>query len=238
MRLLQPEACGSPYQLVATLDQGIVVAASVLPAAPARSQLVDTPSSTNRHASQHVGAPPGETGSAAMSPTASAAAAAAAAPAAVAAGSGNAAKKRPGSGLKAAHGATQEAGPVATSSSISSSQIDSPPIPTASVPESQEPCECSAAATEGPRDWGALCVSTPQGLVVQLSTDGCVLLTPVETRKAQVGLSAASVPVSNSMLHLMWIQLIGSAHTAPLQPPLILFGAIAKSYYGSSTLGA
>jgi len=195
VRLLQPEASGSPYQLVATLGQAIVVAASVLPAAPARSQRADTPSSTNSHTSQHGDALPGEAGSAAMSPTASAAAAAAAAPAAVAADSGNTAKKRPGSGIKAAQGATQEAAVVAVLGSIPSSQIDSPSLPTPSAASSQEPCECSAAATEGPRDWGALCVSTPQGLVVQLSTDGCVLLTPVETRKAQVGLCAASMPV-------------------------------------------
>lgn len=37
----------------------------------------------------------------------------------------------------------------------------------------------------------ALCVTTPQGIIVQLSTDGCVLLAAVETAGPQVPLLVA-----------------------------------------------
>jgi hypothetical protein len=167
VRLLQPDQADQPFQVVATLDHGSVVAASIVAAAPAQS----CPGTASLSASSSMKDGPrasdaGSTGAlAAVPPSPSS--------------SSSTAKKRPGSGTKAAHGALQPA--------LSA-------VPESCGPEACEDAAASAGASLGAQgtgrsmpQWGALCVSMPQGLRVQLSTDGRVLMEPVDVPHAQVG---------------------------------------------------
>jgi hypothetical protein len=167
VRLLQPDQADQPFQVVATLDNGSVVATSIVAAAP-----VSCPSTASFSESPSMREGPrasdsGSTGALAPAPPSPSS-------------SSSTGKKQPGSGTKAAHGPAQPA--------LS-------PVPEFCAPEASEDPAAAAAARAGLAalgkgrsvpQWGALSVSTPQGLRVQLSIDGCVLVEPVGAPNAQV----------------------------------------------------
>lgn len=168
VRLLQPEAPGKPYQLVATLQRGTVVAAAVL-AAPANSTQPETPAALE---------PASADGGTAGRTTEIDIVAAAVAPAATAAE-----KTRPGSSVKGAqsHGASPGRGSLDTVLEDAASQDEG------TAGSSGGGGHVAGGGQVQVPSWGGLCVSTPQGLVVQLSTDGCVVMQPVKPAGTQVG---------------------------------------------------
>jgi hypothetical protein len=173
VRLLQPEAFGQPYQLVATLEHGTLVAASALATPPPR-----TPDPTPAEKD----ARPSDAGSAAAAP-ATARASDSGGPASAPGSSGNN-KKRPGSGVKGSASAAQGAlGTVPEDGAPGSANGEAAAHgSTAGGPGEDATQPCLRPVPQ----WGALCVSTPQGLMVQLSTDGCVRMEPVDKPGAQV----------------------------------------------------
>jgi hypothetical protein len=170
VRLLQPEAPGQPYQLVATLQHGTVVAATVL-AAQATSTQPETPAALEPAAADDGAA-------ARTTETDSVAAAAAAAAAAV----GD--KTRPGSPTKGgqSHGVPHSPG----RGSLDTVPEDAASQEDAAAASSGGGGDAAAAGQVQAPSWAGLCVSTPQGVVVQLSTDGCVVMQPVKPPGAQV----------------------------------------------------
>lgn len=168
VRMLPPEEPGKPYQLVATLDRGTVVAASVLavpppiPAQPVPGPAA-TPALADARASEASSIAPPATAKPSETVTSSAQG-----------------KKPPGSAAK-----------------VKPSPGQAPPglgtvLEDAASPEQEEQLAAaasdSAAASSGREmpQWAALSVTTPHGLVVQLSTEGCLLIEPVKPNNTQV----------------------------------------------------
>jgi hypothetical protein len=149
----------------------------------AASALAAPPPSTPDPSPAQKDARPSDAGSAAAAPATARASDSGGSVSAPGSSSSNS-KKRPGSGVKGSASAAQ--GTLGT-------------VPEDGAPGSANgEAAVQGRAAGGPGEdasqpclrpvpqWGALCVSTPQGLMVQLSTDGCVLMEPVDKPGAQV----------------------------------------------------
>jgi hypothetical protein len=169
VRVLPPEEPGKPYQLVATLDRGTVVAASVL-AVPPPSPAQPAPCPA---------APPVQ-GDACASDASSVTPPSTARPSETAnvASSAQGKKQAPGSAVK-----------IRPSTGQASVALGTVPEDAACPDQEEQPvaaaCDPAAGGREMPQ-WASLSVTTPQGYVVQLSTEGCVMIEPVKPNSTQV----------------------------------------------------
>lgn len=180
MRLLQPEEPGKPYQLVATLDRGTVVAATVL-AVPEPSHKQPDTASTPAEAAASKDTRASDAISMGASSVAASAARASEASSVVSAAAAAGTNKAPGSAAKVQHGTGQGSlGTVLEDAAVEEEEQQDAGFVDADADWQHRP------------EWAALSVSTPQGLVVQVSTDGCVLLEPVKQPGTQVSMQQAA----------------------------------------------
>jgi hypothetical protein len=166
--MLPPEEAGKPHQLVATLDRGAVVAASVLAVAPPSPAWpapcpAAPPVQCDVHATDASGIAPPAT--ARPSETASVASSAQG-------------KKPPGSAAKIgpSTGQALAALGVVLEDSAMPDRVEQPGA------AASDPAACGREMPQ----WASLSVTTPQGLFVQLSTEGCVTIGPVKPNSTQV----------------------------------------------------